>query len=116
MSAVPDPRVVPLSEPEERGRLESCTRGFSDRFGDRLLTVDRATATPLELLRFKAELSASGAFEEGLRERIEHTRVQDPAIAPARSVERWDGALVLVSKHVSGRRLSEVMAEDRGAA
>lgn len=113
---MPDPRIVPLTEYDERRRMDSCTRGFSDLFGDRLQTFDRRTATRLELLRFRDELNASASFEAALRDRIEETRVQDPAIVPVRSVERWDGALTLISHHGSGRRLSETLAEHRGPA
>ncbi len=113
---MPDSLIVPLTPPDSQRRLETCTRGFSDRFGDRLLTFDRGTATPLELLRFKPELSGSSAFESGLRDRVERAQVQSLAVAPALSVERWDGALVLVSRHSAGRRLSEALAEGRGAA
>jgi hypothetical protein len=116
MTAMPDPLIVPLTEPDTSRRLETCTRGFSDRFGDRLLTFDRSSATPLELLRFKPELSGSTAFESGLRDRVERSQVQSAAVAPARSVERWDGALVLVSRHAAGRRLSEMLGEGRGPA
>jgi len=83
-------------------------------FGDRLLTFDRRTATSLELLRFKPELGESEPFEAALRSRVAQTQIEDSSIAAPRSVERWDGTLVLVSRYASGRRLSELLAERRG--
>jgi hypothetical protein len=112
--AMSEPLIVPLPEPDAQRRLGTCARGFSDRFGDRLLTIDRETATPLELLRFKPELSDSPAFESGLRERVERAQVQSLAVAAARSVERWNGGLVLVSRNAAGRRLSETSINGRG--
>ena len=97
-------------------RARSYTPGFADELGDRQLAFDHATATSLEVLRFKPEFGDSKEFEIALRSRVEAFRdVQHPSLSIVRSVERTDGeGLILVSKHVTGRRVSELLAKARG--
>lgn len=101
-----------------RRRLDLCTPGFVDGFGERLLLFDAPTATSLELLRFKREFSESLAFEAALRDRVDQFKhVQDSAIAPVRAVDHFESeGLLLVSKHVTGHRLSELLPKSKGPA
>ena len=100
------------------GKGRSVTAGFSDGLGDRQLMFDPATATSFELLHIKKEFADIPEFEEALRARVEELRnVQHPSLATIHSVERRaDGALLMASKLVSGRRVSELIAKARGAA
>jgi hypothetical protein len=105
---------TPPETPQPRAR--SYTPGFADELGDRQLAFDHATATSLEVLRFKSEFGDSKEFEIALRSRVEAFRdLQHPSLSTVRSVERMDGeGLTLVSKHVTGRRVSELLAKARG--
>jgi hypothetical protein len=108
---------APSPTPETpQPRARSYTPGFADELGDRQLAFDHATATSLEVLRFKAEFGDSKEFEIALRSRVEAFRdLQHPSLSTVRSVERTDGeGLTLVSKHVTGRRVSELLAKARG--
>jgi serine/threonine-protein kinase len=102
------------SEPQPRAR--SYTPGFADELGDRQLAFDHATATSLEVLRFKKEFGESREFEAALRARVEAFKdLQHPSLSSVRSVERLDAeGLALVSKHVTGRRVSELVTKARG--
>lgn len=94
------------------------TPSWSDPLGDRLLMFDNVTASGLELLRFRPDLGEAEGFEAALRARVaDMAGLQIEGVAPARSV-RWLGdreGLALVSTHVTGRRLSEMLGEARGA-
>jgi len=108
---------APSPTPETpQPRARSYTPGFADELGDRQLAFDHATATSLEVLRFKPEFGDSKEFEIALRSRAEAFRdLQHPSLSTVRSVERMDGeGLILVSKHVTGRRVSELLAKARG--
>ncbi len=100
-------------------RARPHTPGFSDVFGERLLTFDNGTASSLELLRFKREFSDAPGFEAALRERVDQLlHLRHPNVGMVRGVE-WLGAgegLALVSHHTAGRRLSEVLQDARGPA
>jgi len=92
------------------------TAGLSDGLGDRLVFADPATQAPLELLRFKKEFSEAPGFEEAVRERVEQLAgFRHPSIGTVRGVQDIDDALALVSNHVQGRRLSEMIHVARGA-
>ncbi len=107
----------PLEPKERLGLASSCTPGLSDGLGDRLLMFDDTAAATLELLRFRRAFGESPAFEAALRQRVEELKdFAHPSIATIRSVQRLgdDGGLTLVSDHVTGRRLSEVLHESRG--
>ncbi len=108
---------APSRAPEgPSSRARAYTPGFADELGDRQLAFDHATATSLEVLRFKKEFSDSQEFEVALRARVETVRdLQHPSLAAIRSVERLEGeGLSLVSRHVSGRRVSELVPKARG--
>jgi hypothetical protein len=100
---------------EPLARARSYTPGFADELGDRQLAFDHANATSLEVLRFKKEFD-SQEFEVGLRSRVEAFRdLQHPSVAQVRGVERLEGeGLSLVSKHTTGRRVSELIEKARG--
>jgi hypothetical protein len=91
--------------------------GLSDGVGDRLLMFDNTGSPSLELLRFKKEFISKPAFEEALRQRIRQVeRLIHPSIGKVRAL-KWladNEGLALVSDHVPGRRLSEVLHEARG--
>jgi serine/threonine-protein kinase len=113
-SSFPNAPSSPPEAPQPRAR--SYTPGFADELGDRQLAFDHATATSLEVLRFKPEFGDAKAFEIALRSRVEAFRdLQHPSLATVRSVERLEGeGLTLVSKHVTGRRVSELLTKARG--
>jgi PEGA domain-containing protein len=95
------------------------TPGLSDGLGDRLLTFDDATATSLEILRFKREFSDSPGFEAALRKRVgEIGHLRHASVATSRSVDKpaVGGGFSLISTHVAGRRLSEIVQDARGPA
>ena len=100
------------------GKGRSVTSGFSDALGDRQLMFDPTAATSFELLHIKKEFADVPEFEEALRARVEELRqIQHPSLATVHGVERRsDGALILTSKLVSGKRVSELVAKARGAA
>jgi hypothetical protein len=91
--------------------------GHSDGLGDRLLMFDNTGAASLELLRFKREFTDRPEFEPALRERIRELEgFTHPSIAKVRALKWLDDndGLALISDHVSGRRLSEILGEARG--
>jgi PEGA domain-containing protein len=91
--------------------------GLSDGIGDRLLMFDNTGLESLELLRFKKEFSNKPAFEAALRQRIRQVeRLIHPSVGKVRAL-KWladNEGLALVSDHVAGRRLSEVIHDARG--
>jgi hypothetical protein len=91
--------------------------GLSDGLGDRLLMFDNTGSPSLELLRFKKEFSSTPAFEAALRQRIRQVeRLIHPSVGKIRTL-KWladNEDLALVSDHVAGRRLSEVLHDARG--
>ena len=86
---------------------------FEDGLGERLYAVGAANE-PLEVLKISSELSSVSSFEETLREQV--ARVADfrhEAFGRVRAVERLDArssTIVIISDHVRGVRLSEVLA------
>jgi len=100
-------------------RTRRYTPAWSDGLGDRVLLFDVGTGTSLELLRFKPEFSGRPDFEAALRKRAAAlAQLRHPSLATLRSVERVENnaQLVLVSQHVAGRRLSEILPNARGPA
>lgn len=91
--------------------------GLSDGLGDRLQMFDNTGSSSLELLRFKKEFSDKPAFEIALRQRVQQLeRFTHPSVGRVRAV-KWltdNEGLALVSDHVTGRRLSEVIRDARG--
>jgi hypothetical protein len=92
-------------------------QGPSDALGDRLLMFDNSGAPAWEILRFRAEFTATPRFEHALRARVERLReFQHPCFPTVRAVDLVDDRLALVSRYVPGRRLSEVLDRARGPA
>ena len=93
--------------------------GLSDGLGDRLLMFDNTATASLELLRLRQELGGRAEFEAAVRHRMrELERFTHPGLAQVRALKRLgegDG-LALVSNHVAGRRLSEILHAARGPA
>jgi serine/threonine protein kinase len=89
---------------------------FEDGLGERLYAVGAANE-PLEVLKISNELSCVSIFEEALREQA--ARLADfrhEAFGRVRAVERLDprsSTIVVISDHVRGVRLSEVLAGAR---
>ncbi|HZI81585.1 MAG TPA: PEGA domain-containing protein [Vicinamibacterales bacterium] len=89
---------------------------FEDGLGERLYAVGAANE-PLEVLKISSELSCVSTFEDGVREQA--ARLADfrhEAFSRVRAVERLDSrasTLVIISDHVRGVRLSEVLAGAR---
>jgi len=108
---------VPTAVPDGAAGRRAKTSGFSDAFGERQLVFDAAAGSSLEILRFKPEFSDAPEFEAALRARVEQVgHLQHPSLATVQSVDRTDDGLTLVSKHVSGRRISELLAKAHGPA
>src|SRR5215831_3175191 len=85
------------------------TPGAIDGFGDRLVMFDNTDSQPLEVLRFRAEISEVPGFEPALRERFAQLRdFTYPGFASVRAVKRLesDGTLALISTHTPGKPLS----------
>ena len=94
-------------------------QGFADRLGDRLLLFDNTGAAPLELLRLAQRLTTDPAFEPALRERVEELKpFRHPAFARVRGVSvlaEPSPQLALVSEHIPGERLSQILRAARAA-
>ena len=107
---------APQAEPR-RGVASWYTPGLSDGLGDRLLMFDNTSSASLEMLRFKRTFGEHPAFERKLRNRVARLEsFTHASVAPVRAVE-WlsaDEGLALISNHVEGRRLSEVLHDARG--
>ncbi len=85
---------------------------FADGLGERYYTVVRDT--PLEVLTLRDDLAAVSSFEFALRERVSRLAgFQHEAFGRVLGVERLDdrtSTLGIVSEHVTGSRLSRVLA------
>jgi len=94
-------------------------QGFADRLGDRLLLFDNTGAQPLELLRIAQRLTGDPTFEPALRERVEELKpFRHPAFARVRGVSvlaEPTPQLALVSEHIPGERLSQILRAARAA-
>lgn len=87
--------------------------GFRDGLGERNLAFDRQTGHVWERLLLRAELSA---FEAALRRRIARLAlIEHPRLVPIRDVEADPATpkLVVVSPHVSGARLTDLLRSAR---
>jgi hypothetical protein len=91
--------------------------GFVDTLGDRLLLCDTSGNRPLEMLRFTPALADASRFEAILRERTDQLRpFHHPALATVRRIDRvadHTGGLVVVSDHVPGHRLTQLLEASR---
>ena len=93
---------------------------FSDGLGDRVVSADATTGELVQILRISPALTAVPSFEFALRERAARlANFRHGYYARVRRVDRAHPntpALALVSDHVEGTRLSEILrvAEERG--
>src|SRR5262245_33983522 len=103
--------------PDQASTAQGKARpGFSDALGDRHISIDNNVGTTVEILTFKKEFAGSSAFEAALRKRVDELRrLLHPSLPTLRSVEQVDnGGLALISDHIPGRRLSEILQTVRG--
>src|SRR5688572_10481946 len=84
---------------------------FSDGIGDRVLSADPSTGEHIQLLRINATLTAVPSFEFALRERVARlANFRHNYYARVRRVDRGHAqALSIVSDHVEGTRLSDIL-------
>ncbi len=83
---------------------------FSDGFGDRAIAVDGATGDLLQILRLRPELLAVPSFEFALRERAARlANFRHAYYARVRRIDRQGAVLTVVSDHVEGTRLSDLL-------
>lgn len=83
---------------------------FSDGLGDRVVAVDGATGDLLQILRLRPQLLAVPSFEFALRERAARlANFRHAYYARVRRVDRHPGGLAVVSDHVEGTRLSDIL-------
>jgi len=95
-----------MSVPSERPEAPL----FSDGLGDRVVAVDGATGDLLQILRLRPQLLAVPSFEFALRERAARlANFRHPSYARVRRVDRHPGGLAIVSDHVEGTRLSDIL-------
>lgn len=91
----------------------SAPVAFEDGLGERRYTVGAANE-PLEVLTLRDELTSVSSFEFALRERVSRlASFQHECYGRVHGVERLDqgqSGLAVVSDHVSGVRLSEILA------
>jgi len=83
---------------------------FSDGLGERLVAVDAATGDLLQILRVRPQLLAVPSFEFALRERAARlANFRHAYYARVRRIDRHPGGLAIVSDHVEGVRLSDML-------
>src|SRR6186997_1934196 len=83
---------------------------FSDGLGDRVVAVDAATGDLLQILRVRPELLSVPSFEFALRERAARlANFRHAYYARVRRIDRHPSGLAIVSDHVEGVRLSEIL-------
>jgi len=85
---------------------------FTDGLGERVLTADTTTGELLQVLRLRPVLTAVPSFEFALRERTARLmNFRHAYYARVRRIDRVQasGTLAIVSDHVEGTRLSEIL-------
>ncbi len=83
---------------------------FSDGLGDRVVAVDAATGDLLQILKVRAQLLAVPSFEFALRERAARlANFRHAYYARVRRIDRHPSGLAIVSDHVEGTRLSDML-------
>jgi PEGA domain len=90
---------------------------FADGLGERVVAVDAATGDLLQILRVRPQLLAVPSFEFALRERAARlANFRHAYYARVRRIDRHPTGLAIVSDHVEGVRLSEMLrvAQARG--
>ena len=98
-----------MPAPPAELRASLSTSGYHDGLGRRTLIFDREDGAILERLHLRPEFRA---FEEALRERMDCAAAfDDERLARVRGIERdpADGGLTVVSKFVSGNRVSDLL-------
>src|SRR5579862_2655534 len=87
---------------------------FEDGLGERRLVADATGRESSEWLCLRSELASVPSFEFALRERVgRFAPFRQASFARVRSVERLndpDATLTVVSDHVEGIRLSEMLS------
>src|SRR5205823_10185108 len=89
---------------------------FADGLGERVVAVDAATGDLLQILRVRPQLLAVPSFEFALRERAARlANFRHAYYARVRRIDRHPAGLAIVSDHVEGVRLSDMLrvAEER---
>src|SRR5688572_29292305 len=109
-----------LRVPVVEGEISGVHRDFEDGLGRRYRgAVPLDSATPVEVLCFRRELTALPAFEFSLRERFARlSDFQHPAFARIRKIDKLNdgaGTVTLMSDRAGGDRLSRILAEGEGA-
>jgi hypothetical protein len=85
---------------------------FADGLGERVVAADATTGELLQILRLRPELTAVPSFEFALRERTARlANFRHAYYARVRRIDRVqaNGSLAVVSDHVEGTRLSEIL-------
>src|SRR5205814_6367846 len=83
---------------------------FADGLGERVVAVDGATGDLLQILRLRPQLLAVPSFEFALRERAARlANFRHASYARVRRVDRHPGGLAIVSDHVEGTRLADLL-------
>jgi hypothetical protein len=83
---------------------------FTDGLGDRVVAVDAATGDLLQILRVRPQLLAVPSFEFALRERAARlANFRHAYYARVRRIDRHPSGLAIVSDHVEGVRLSDML-------
>src|SRR4051812_33912415 len=83
---------------------------FSDGIGDRVVAVDAATGDLLQILRVRPKLLSVPSFEFALRERAARlANFRHAYYARVRRIDRHPTGLAIVSDHVEGVRLSDML-------
>ncbi len=113
---VPQQPNAPAAPDQAPNSQAKARPGFSDALGDRQLSMDNTIGTTVEILKFKKEFGDAAPFEAALRKRVDDLRkMLHPSLPTLRGVDRLpDGELALISDHVPGRRLSEILQTARG--
>lgn len=85
--------------------------GFTDHLGDRFI-VPQPSGSLLEYLYFRADLATAPFFEPALKDRLSRlANFRHSSYTRVRRLQRGEerGGLALVSTHVPGRRLAEIL-------
>jgi PEGA domain-containing protein len=83
---------------------------FTDGLGDRVVAVDAATGDLLQILRVRPQLIAVPSFEFALRERAARlANFRHAYYGRVRRIDRHPSGLAIVSDHVEGVRLSDML-------
>lgn len=109
--SIPGPETYPPLPPRNAAAAEAPL--FSDGIGDRVVSSDATSGELVQVLRINPALTAVPSFEFALRERVARlANFRHPYFARVRRVDRAPAqvtALALVSDHVDGTRLSEIL-------